>query len=94
MLLSSHGMFCNEPMDDNKGRKGACLGWVWRGKGVAPPLAGLCRAAWGQYKPGDGSAMMWTSAPLVLLTLLMALVSPAQVTGKNRPSRGRGSNWW
>ncbi|XP_022196814.1 protein wingless [Nilaparvata lugens] len=38
--------------------------------------------------------MMWSSAPLVLLTLLTALVSPAQVTAKNRPSRGRGSNWW
>ncbi|XP_075213150.1 wnt family member 1 wingless isoform X2 [Lycorma delicatula] len=38
--------------------------------------------------------MMWSAAPLVLITILMALVSPSEVRGRNRPSRGRGSNWW
>lgn len=39
--------------------------------------------------------MKWSSAPLVLVTLLMALVTLAEeVASKNKAGRGRGSKWW
>jgi hypothetical protein len=39
--------------------------------------------------------MKWSSAPLVLMTLLMALVTLAEeVASKNKARRGRGSKWW
>lgn len=39
--------------------------------------------------------MKWSSAPLVLMTLLMALVTLAEeVASKNKVGRGRGSRWW
>ncbi|XP_069698042.1 protein Wnt-1 [Periplaneta americana] len=39
--------------------------------------------------------MKWSSAPLVLMTLLMALVTLAEeVASKNKAGRGRGSKWW
>ena len=62
-------------------------------------IIGLCATVcvvWPVFLTDDPRlTMKWSSAPLVLMTLLMALVTLAEeVASKNKVGRGRGSKWW